>query len=208
MHVSDTCTLEGTPDQLSRSLRCTVAEVHSAVSDLKAADAAVVTERNGVLTLVSRRRKRELEKRLMNRERVRKFRSNAECPSDSDCSDSGLDSGKGGVGENPDDGDLPYILEASELPDPLKNPEFCKVWPLWVAHRARKKSTALNRRSARLQLKKLAEWGMARAVAAIEHSVAGAYQGIFEPKTTPTQQPQVSKSEQAAIAKRIAEKTQ
>lgn len=85
MMNSDSHTLEGTPAQLARILRCSEAEFITAFKDLRSTDAAVTSERNGVVTLTSRRRKREIEARENGRNRVARFRQkqngNANVPS-------------------------------------------------------------------------------------------------------------------------------
>lgn len=77
MHDSDRSgTLAGTPDQLIRVLRCSLAELRAAIAELKATGAADVTERNGSVTLVNRRMQRDYRERLMTRERVKRHRCN------------------------------------------------------------------------------------------------------------------------------------
>lgn len=79
MHEDDRSgTLSGTPDVLSRLLRCPPAAVHSAATELKATGAADVIFRNGVITITNRRMHREYLERLKTRERVAKFRRNAD----------------------------------------------------------------------------------------------------------------------------------
>ena len=53
-------------------------------------------------------------------------------------------------------------------------------WNNWEQHRIeiKKKLTPTTKRQ---QLAKLAEMGEARAIAALKHSLAGGWQGIFEP---------------------------
>jgi hypothetical protein len=53
-------------------------------------------------------------------------------------------------------------------------------WSNWEQHRIeiKKKLTPTTKRQ---QLAKLAEMGEARAIAALKHSLAGGWQGIFEP---------------------------
>lgn len=63
MYLSDTVSLTGSCDELSRVLSCTVAEVQTAVSDLKIAGAAEIDERNGIITLTSRRRVKEMRRK-------------------------------------------------------------------------------------------------------------------------------------------------
>jgi hypothetical protein len=65
------------------------------------------------------------------------------------------------------------------VPPELDSPEFNRAWGEFVAHRAEIKHPLKPSSAAKL-LKKCAAWGPARAVAAIEHSIAGGYQGIFE----------------------------
>lgn len=207
MYLSDTVSLTGSCDDLSRILSCTVAEVHTAVSDLRMSGAADVEERNSIITLTSRRRVKEMRRREIcsNAGNISATQRQQGSVSVS-VSDSSSDSGNGDArGKGPDDGDFPYTFDASDIPDCLKTPEFITTWPLWVAHRARKKTTSLNRRSARMQLKKLAEMGSQRAVAAIEHSVAGGYQGIFEPKEgkAPSPTPQKHAAKIDEISKRF-----
>ena len=75
MHESDRSgILSGTPDQLSRVLRCLPSDVHTAMCDLRTNKAATVRECNGVWTLINRRMHREYLQRVATRERVRKHR--------------------------------------------------------------------------------------------------------------------------------------
>lgn len=68
---------------------------------------------------------------------------------------------------------------APVMPEALDTAEFRAAWEAWTADR-RERRKPLTERGADMQLRKLAEWGSARAVAAIEHSIANGYQGIFE----------------------------
>ena len=77
----------------------------------------------------------------------------------------------------------PYPL----FPDPLDNPEFQSVWKEWIAYRGRK----LKPITAQKQLNKLGDWGSARAIAALEHTMFKGWQGIREPETAPTQDDQL-----------------
>jgi hypothetical protein len=65
------------------------------------------------------------------------------------------------------------------IPPELDDPRFLEVWQEWIKHRSeiRKKLTPS---ASKKQLKKLAGWGLERAINAIEHSIAGGWQGIFE----------------------------
>lgn len=64
---------------------------------------------------------------------------------------------------------------------PFPSPEFAAAWASWAKHRAEIKKK-LTPTSTTQQLQKLQEMGESRAIAAIQHSVASGYQGIFEPK--------------------------
>ena len=75
----------------------------------------------------------------------------------------------------------PFDANAVELPECLKTDAFSEAWTLWQQHRKEKKNP-LTPTATKQQLKKLEEMGEARAVAAIGHSIAGGYTGIFEPK--------------------------
>lgn len=67
----------GTPEQLSRTSRCTPAEMRLAIEELASTGAAEISERNGIVTVVNRRMKREWEQRVASTERVKKHRCNA-----------------------------------------------------------------------------------------------------------------------------------
>jgi hypothetical protein len=69
---------------------------------------------------------------------------------------------------------------AVEIPKELESPEFQEAWSEWLQHRReiRKPATPTTQRKA---LVGLAAMGPARAIAAINHSVANGWQGIFEP---------------------------
>jgi|688.fasta_scaffold277187_2 hypothetical protein len=67
-----------------------------------------------------------------------------------------------------------------EMELPFSSPDFLMFWSNWEQHRIeiKKKLTPTTKRQ---QLAKLAEMGEARAIAALKHSLAGGWQGIFEP---------------------------
>jgi hypothetical protein len=66
--------LRGTPDQLARVARTSTADLTQALTDLQATGAADVTERNGVVTVVNRRMKRESKERKQTALRVFRHR--------------------------------------------------------------------------------------------------------------------------------------
>jgi hypothetical protein len=63
----------------------------------------------------------------------------------------------------------------------LDTPQFRKSWAEWLEYRKQIKKP-LNPLSQQKQLNKLKFWGSARAVAAINHSIANGWIGIFEPQ--------------------------
>jgi len=65
------------------------------------------------------------------------------------------------------------------LPSSLDTEAFRAAWAQWQQHR-REKRQPLTPTAVKQQLKKLEGWGHDRAVAAIAHSVAQGYTGLFE----------------------------
>ena len=70
--------------------------------------------------------------------------------------------------------------ESIEIPDGLNTPEFVTAWDRWKTHRTEIKKRLTPTQTAS-QLKKLEGWGIARALAAIDHSITNGWQGLFEP---------------------------
>lgn len=71
-----------------------------------------------------------------------------------------------------------------EVPDKLRASPFPDAWRRWLTfrreeHKARAKVT---QSAGDAQLSEFAEWGVARAVAAIEHTIKNQWQGIREPE--------------------------
>lgn len=71
--------LRGTYEQLARVARCLPADVAHALTELQATEAADVTERNGVVTVINRRMKNEANERNGNRLRKRRQRGSQDC---------------------------------------------------------------------------------------------------------------------------------
>ena len=73
-------------------------------------------------------------------------------------------------------------LTASDvaLPPALDSPEFRQALASWFTHRAEIRRP-VTETSAKQLIKQLASIGRGRAIAAIEHSVAQGWQGVFEP---------------------------
>ena len=65
-------------------------------------------------------------------------------------------------------------------PLPFTSPGFVEAWGRWKQHRKERRQP-LTPTSVKQQFSELAEMGEARAVAAINHSIAKSYQGIYEP---------------------------
>lgn len=75
MHVMRCGVLRGTAKQLAKLCRCTPEEMERAVADLHSTGAAGgVTDSNGVITLVSRRRERDEKRRIDGALRQEKYR--------------------------------------------------------------------------------------------------------------------------------------
>ncbi len=73
----------------------------------------------------------------------------------------------------------------SILPSNLETPEFQAAWADWLQHR-REIKRPLTPTAAKGQLLKLADMGPERAIAALKHSIANGWQGIFEPQSEQT----------------------
>ncbi len=69
-----------------------------------------------------------------------------------------------------------------ELPESLNTVDFLINWAAWIAHRCEIRKP-LTPTAARQQIAKLEAMGERRAVAALKHSTANGWQGIFEPTT-------------------------
>jgi len=65
------------------------------------------------------------------------------------------------------------------IPTELDSDVFREAWERWTAHRKEIKKK-LTPTTTAAQLKRLAAWGEARAVAAIERSIEAGWTGIFE----------------------------
>lgn len=91
---------------------------------------------------------------------------------------------------------------------PFTSDEFSQAWSDWETSRReiKKPLTAMSRKA---QLDKCAEWGEARAIAALKHSTAGGYQGLFEPSPAQAKaqaaQPPMTKEEAREIINKLRE---
>jgi hypothetical protein len=66
----------------------------------------------------------------------------------------------------------------------LSTEAFLAAWALWNQHRREINKPAYKPTGLNQCLTRLSGWGSERAVAAIEHSIANAYQGIHEPNSS------------------------
>ena len=84
--------------------------------------------------------------------------------------------------------------EASPLliPSELKGEDFEKAWAEWADYRKQAKLKPYTTIGAQKQLSALAKIGKERAIAAINNSIANAYQGIYESNGTHRQNPPVN----------------
>jgi hypothetical protein len=72
--------------------------------------------------------------------------------------------------------------ETTVIPLLLSTDDFRDEWAAWQKHRSEKKDPIRpGSQAEKMQLKKLEEWGIERAIAAIRHSIRNDYKGIFEP---------------------------
>ena len=77
-------------------------------------------------------------------------------------------------------------VNALELPEQLRTPEFQSAWCDFVKHR-REIKKPLTPTQAEVAMRKLNGWGLAAAIEALENSVANGWQGIFPPGGKPAQ---------------------
>jgi hypothetical protein len=74
----------------------------------------------------------------------------------------------------------PPTPQGGDFPRELDIPAFRSAWEEWCRYRKRKRKP-VSEDAEKKKLKELAAIGPQRAVAAIQHSIANDYQGIFEP---------------------------
>lgn len=175
----------GTTEQLSRLARCQTVELTHALTELQATGAAVVTERNKIVTVVNRRMYRERNQRLKTRDRVAKHRCNA--PSSYSSSNSSSNSKPREPAARPRDGTDPTldaIHGLPPIPDRLNTARFQTAWTEWVQYCAQR-TKPIQPITARKLLQRFSEMGEAAAVKAIDYSISQGYAGIVEPKSEP-----------------------
>lgn len=98
--------------------------------------------------------------------------------------DAGKEEGKGREGNKEGNGTRNKRVDDA-LPLPFDSSDFKLFWSNWEQHRKEKKAkltpTARNQ-----QLEKLKDMGEHRAIAALKHSLANGWTGIFEPEQAKT----------------------
>ncbi len=70
------------------------------------------------------------------------------------------------------------LAPAVQVPSELNTKEFARAWGEWTAYRAKKRNKLLPE-SWQKQIDRMAKHGAEASVAAIEHSIANGYQGVF-----------------------------
>lgn len=94
------------------------------------------------------------------------------------------DKGKGLGGEI---GALVELPLQQQMPAILDNADFRGAWQDWLAYRSQRKLPKLVPKSVDAQLRKLADYGSAGAIASIRQSIEQNYQGLFAPKNMPAE---------------------
>jgi hypothetical protein len=72
------------------------------------------------------------------------------------------------------------------LPPSLDFQDFRKTWGDWLAYKQQIGKPYKTEIGHKAQLSRLAKWGKARAIAAVEYSIAQIYQGVYEEKENAT----------------------
>lgn len=132
--------------------------------------------------IYSRRMVREDQKRSTTARRASESRALEVRPrlGDGSCSsDSGSEIGEEGEGSG--EGECAASnVGCNGVPASIDSPRFRDLWGDYLRHRreAHKPATPTAQRR---QLAKLEKWGLARAIAALEHTLEHGWQGIFEP---------------------------
>lgn len=137
---------------------------------------------NGTLVFVNagRHNGKSAKKRMIETDRKRNYRSR-NCPTKKGTKSRSLSSLLISSGSEGVQGEK-RTESVTVIPLLLSTDEFRAAWADWLKHRREKgKPLAPGSMAERKQLKKLEEWGVARAIAAIGHSISNDWQGIFEP---------------------------
>lgn len=139
--------------------------------------ADVVRLGNGDVTLSSRRMLREHITREQTRLRVERHRAKGACNGTSNASETAQKSETKKSETKNKTKDEVWVI-----PLLLSTDEFADAWRDFVQHR-REIKKPITPTAGRGTLKRLEAMGVERAIAAIRHSIANQWQGIFEPDT-------------------------
>lgn len=99
-------------------------------------------------------------------------------------------------------------FDASSYPIPpqLDTPGFRSAWIDFVRSRAQMRKP-LTEIAAKLNMRHMAEWGVDRAIAAMEHSARSGWAGLFEPRSLPAPTSPVAASPaKTAMERQLSEK--
>ena len=87
---------------------------------------------------------------------------------------------------------------AVQVPSELNTKEFTRAWGEWTAYRAKKRNKLLPE-SWQKQIDRMAKYGAEASVAAIGHSIANGYQGVFPENFTGGKHERSNRSQAGAI---------
>ena len=85
-----------------------------------------------------------------------------------------------------------------QIPESLNNPKFVELWDKWLEHLKQKRKTPTIL-AAEMQIKNLSDMGIERAIAALQNSISGNYQGIYEPNQQKESKQPIEKMTKAQI---------
>lgn len=68
--------------------------------------------------------------------------------------------------------------EHPALPEELDHAEFRELWPEWLAHKDAM-GQGMSVRAAKMALRRISNWGLKAACAAVIHSIAKEWEGIY-----------------------------
>lgn len=174
MHTNGSGELTGTVDQLARIGRCSSDEMRAAIAELESTKTASVTERNGIITLVSRRIARDVKARKGNALRQSRFRETQKSNEEVTPHISEVRSQKS-------EKDSCASVEA-RFPRLFGVNGFADAWSEWKSYRSEKRKP-LKPTATKKQLEFLEK--QPDPIACIEQAIRANWEGIFEIKSGP-----------------------
>lgn len=171
--------ISGSITQLARLCRCSEAEMLAAIEELRSSSAAEIVEQNSSIQLVSKKRRRELEIKELKKQAGAAGGSKTQAQakqiqemclnfaSSTSYSDSSSPNGLSDGGEG------------GAEPEWMDDADFQVAWQEWETHR-REIAKPLTPLATKKLRHTLAAMGKERAIAAINHSIARQWQGIYE----------------------------